>query len=50
LLAADGLSKPFADGKYTGDSRFSGARGVATLTEQSDATFSVMQLFSADRE
>ena len=24
--------------------------GVATLTEQSDATFSVMQLFSADRE
>ena len=26
----------FADGKSTGDSRTSGARGVATLTERSD--------------
>ena len=26
----------FADGKSTGDSRISGARGVATLTERSD--------------
>jgi len=31
LLAANGLSKPFADGKYTGDSRFSGARGCSHL-------------------
>ena len=31
LLAANGLSKLFADGKYTGDSRFSGARGCSPL-------------------
>ena len=31
LLAANGLSKPFADGKSTGDSRFSGARGCSHL-------------------
>ena len=34
-----------ADGKSTGDNRISGARGGATLTERSDETFSVMQLF-----
>ena len=28
LLAANGLSKPFADGKSTEGSRFSGAKGV----------------------
>ena len=39
------MSKPFADGKSTGDSRISGARGVATLTEGRDATFSVKQFF-----
>ena len=39
----DGLSKPFADGKSRRDSRTSGARGVAPLTEQSDATLSVKQ-------
>jgi len=31
LLAANGLSKPLADGKSTGDSRFSGARGCSHL-------------------
>ena len=31
MLAANGLSKPFADGKSTGDSRFSGARGCSHL-------------------
>ena len=31
LLAANGLSNPFADGKSTGDSRFSGARGCSHL-------------------
>ena len=31
LLAANGLSKPFADGESTGDSRFSGARGCSHL-------------------
>ena len=31
LPAANGLSKPFADGKSTGDSRFSGARGCSHL-------------------
>ena len=31
LLASNGLSKPFADGKSTGDSRFSGARGCSHL-------------------
>ena len=41
----------FADGKYTGDSRFSGARGgVATLTEGRDEAFPVGQFSSADRE
>ena len=51
LLEANGLSKPFADGKSTRDSRISGARGgVATLTERSDATFPVGQFSSADRE
>ena len=40
----------FADGKSTRDSRFSGARGVATLTKRSDATFSVKQFSSADGE
>ncbi len=38
-----------ADGKSTGDSRFSGARGgAATLTERSDATFGVKQFSPAD--
>ena len=40
----------FADGKSTGDSCFSGARGCSHLTERSDETFSVMQFLSADRE
>ena len=31
LLAANGLSKPFAGGKSTGDIRFSGARGCSHL-------------------
>ena len=31
LLAANGLSKPFANGKSTGDSRISGARGCSHL-------------------
>ena len=31
LLAANGLPKPFADGKSTGDSRFSGARECSHL-------------------
>ena len=31
LLAANGLSKPFADGKSTGDSCISGARGCSHL-------------------
>jgi len=31
LLAANGLSEPFADGKSTGDSRISGARGCSHL-------------------
>jgi len=37
--------KPSADRKYTGDNRISGARGVATLTERGDETFSVKQFF-----
>ena len=39
------MSNPFVDGKSTGNSRFSGARGVGTLTEESDEAFSVMQIF-----
>jgi hypothetical protein len=31
LLAANGLSKPFEDGKSTGDSCFSGARECSSL-------------------
>ena len=50
LLAANGLSKPFADGKSTGDSALAVQGGVATLTERSDATFSVEQFSSVDGE
>ena len=39
----------FADGKTTGDSRFSGVRGLGSLAERSDGIFSVSR-FSADRE
>jgi len=40
----------FADGKSTGIAALAAQGGVATLTERSDATFSVMQFSSADRE
>ena len=41
-----------ADGKSTGDSRFSGAKkgGAATLTERSDTTFGVKQFSPANGE
>ena len=42
MLTQNGLSKPSADGKSTGDSCFSGARGGATLTERSDEASSVI--------
>ena len=42
------MSKPFADGKSTGIAALAAQGGVATLTERSDATFSVMQFSSAD--
>ncbi|MBQ3552073.1 MAG: hypothetical protein IJA35_02800 [Clostridia bacterium] len=44
----NGLLRLFANSKSTGDSRFSGARGVATLTEARDATFSVKHFSSAN--
>jgi len=50
LLAANGLSKPFADGKSTGIAALAVQGGVATLTERSDATFAGKQFSSADRE
>jgi len=40
----------FADGKSTGDSRTSGARGCSHLDGTEWRTFSVKQFPSADRE
>ena len=40
----------FADGKSTGIAALAAQGGVATLTERSDATFSVRQFSSADGE
>ena len=43
-VTADDITKEISDETFAAET------SVATLTEQSDATFSVMQLFSADRE
>jgi len=50
LLAANGLSKRLRTASPQGIAALAAQGGVATLTERSDATFSVMQFSSADGE
>ena len=50
LLAANGLSKPFANGKSTGDSRISGARGCSHLDGTKWRNILGHAVFSADGE
>ena len=50
LLAADGSQNRLRTASTQGIVALAAQGGVATLTERSDETFSVMQFSSADRE